>query len=390
MNQIRPEWLPRTKLTVSLLLLGLFLYLLTRFRVVIAPFVLASILAYVVSPVVNFFDHRTPLRRGLAATVVYLLIIAGLATIPAVAIPLLASQIAGLNVEILRFLDEIEGIFGHQYMIVGQVIDGAAIFDQVVAFIQGLLHPLFGETVGFAFGVIESLAWVIFILVVSFYLVKDSPSLRAWSENLVPPVYRDDFVRLRDAINSIWAAFFRGQLLLGTVVATLFTLIGLFLGLPSPFAMGIFAGLMEFLPSVGHGVWLTTAIILALLEGSTWIQVPNWVFALIIVGLHIVYQQFDLNYLIPRIIGRQVHLSPLVVILGIIAGAAMAGVLGIALAAPTIASSRVLGRYIYANLFDMDSFPVAAASPLPPPDPRWWVFRREKKNEMIEDQSETR
>ena len=45
---------------------------------------------------------------------------------------------------------------------------------------------------------------------------------------------------------------------------------------------------------------------------------------------------------------------------------------------------------IYANLFDMDSFPVAAASPLPPPDPRWWVFRREKKNEMIEDQSETR
>ncbi|MCJ7701812.1 MAG: AI-2E family transporter, partial [Anaerolineales bacterium] len=88
MNQMRPEWLPRTKLTVSLLLLGLFLYLLTRFRVVIAPFVLATILAYVVSPVVNFFDHRTPLRRGLAATVVYLIIIAGLATIPAVVIPL--------------------------------------------------------------------------------------------------------------------------------------------------------------------------------------------------------------------------------------------------------------------------------------------------------------
>jgi len=96
--------------------------------------------------------------------------------------------------------------------------------------------------------------------------------------------------------------------------------------------------------------------------------------------LHIIFQQFDLNYLIPRIIGRQVHLPPLVVILGIVAGAAFAGVLGVALAAPTIASSRVISRYIYANLFDLNPFPEAGASSLPPPDPRWWDFIRKKKS----------
>jgi hypothetical protein len=67
-----------------------------------------------------------------------------------------------------------------------------------------------------------------------------------------------------------------------------------------------------------------------------------------------------------------VHLSPLVVILGIFAGAVLAGVLGILLAAPTIASARVIGRYVYANLFDMEPFPESIVSPLPPPNPRWW------------------
>jgi hypothetical protein len=55
-----------------------------------------------------------------------------------------------------------------------------------------------------------------------------------------------------------------------------------------------------------------------------------------------------------------------------VTGALLAGVLGILLAAPTIASMRVLGRYIYANLFDQDPFPGTIASPLPPPNPRWW------------------
>jgi len=113
-------------------------------------------------------------------------------------------------------------------------------------------------------------------------------------------------------------------------------------------------------------------------------NLPNWVFALIIVGLHIVFQQFDLNYLIPRIIGRQVHLPPLVVILGIVAGAATAGVLGVLLAAPTVASARVLGRYIFANLSDTAPFPDLASSPLPPPDPRWWAIGSKSSDEEQE------
>jgi len=379
MDDQQQPWLPRTKLTIILLLLGLFVFLISRFQVVIAPFILACILAYIISPIANLLSKRFRMPRGLSALLIYILIIAGMVTIPVVVIPPLASQIAILAVDLQLFISEAGQFFGHQYIIAGQLIDGAAIFEQVVGLIQEILQPLFGETLGFAFDVIESLVWVIFVFVVSFYLVKDSKKLKEWTESLPPPHFKTDFIRIRVEINSIWAAFFRGQLLLAAVVASLFTLIGLIIGLPSPFAMGIFAGLMEFLPSVGHGIWLLTASVIAFFAGSTWIQGPNWAFVIILVCLHIVFQQFDLNYLIPRIIGRQVHLPPLVVILGIVAGAVFAGVLGVALAAPTIASSRVIGQYIYANLFDLNPFPESGAASLPHPDPWWWDFIRKKK-----------
>ena len=157
------------------------------------------------------------------------------------------------------------------------------------------------------------------------------------------------------------------------------------IGLPFALGMGVLAGLLEFMPSLGHGIWLIIAAFLALFFGSTWIPLPNWIFALIVIGLHLFFQQFDLNYLIPRVIGRRLHLPPLVVILGIVSGALLAGVLGIVLAAPTIASMRVVGHYLYANLFELEPFPVTAADELPAPNPRWWKKTASAQGHAIDD-----
>ena len=251
-------------------------------------------------------------------------------------------------------------------------------FKQSLLSVQGLLEPILTRTLEFVIQVISSVVWIIFIGVITFYLVKDGPAFKAWGENVVPPPYRQDYIRLRDEINLVWSAFFSGQLWLAVVVTLLFVIVGLILGLPFALAMGVLAGLLEFLPSLGHGIWLVIAASLAWLVGSTWLPIPNWVFTLIVIGLHLFYQQFDLNYLIPRIVGKRVHLPPLVVILGIVTGAILGGVLGILLAAPTIASGRVIARYIFANLFDLDPFPESVISSLPPPNPRWWRLRNKR------------
>ena len=388
MNAKRPRWSSQTKLIVTLLVLGLLLYLLFRFSAVIPPVILAVILAYVLSPLVNLLQERLRLPRTLATVVTYLLLIALIIAVPAVVIPALAAEVTGLNLDFQRILNQIEDFFGHEYIIAGWTINGSALFEQAVGLVQEVLQPLFGQTLGVAVEVISSIVWLVFIMVVSFYLVKEGPNASVWLDRLPPPDYQDDFIQMRREMGQIWEAFFRGQLVLALVVSLIFVVVGLVIGLPFALAMAVLAGILEFLPSIGHGIWLTIASILAFFVGSVWLRLPNWIFLLIVIGLHIVFQQFDLNYLIPRIIGRRVHLHPLVVILGIVTGAALAGVLGIALAAPTIASARILGRYVYANIFDMPPFPEETTEPLPPPDSRWWAIRRSERIDDTEMEEE--
>jgi predicted PurR-regulated permease PerM len=364
-NTVRPRWPFEIKLVVSLLVLTLFVYLIFRFSAVIPPLILAVILAYILSPIANRLQERLRLPRVAATFLVYLLLLILAAILPLVLAPPLVAQFNSINVDLQLMKKQTDELLGHQFTFLSWTIDGAAIVNQIGASFQVVAEPFIGQTLVFLVDVISSVIWVIFILVVSFYLVKDGPALREWLSGLPPPAFREDTLRLRDEINVIWGSFFRGQLVLALVVAIIFIVIGFILGLPFALVMGILAGLLEFLPSIGHGIWLTIAVILSLSLGSTWIPLPNWAFTLLITGLHLLFQQFDLNYLIPRIIGRSVHLPPLVVILGIVAGAVMAGVLGIPLAAPTIASARVIGRYIYANLFDLDPFHKQPTNALP-------------------------
>lgn len=371
-QDLRPHWPPRIKLTITLLLLGLGVYLAYLFRTAIAPGVIAVLLAFILTPMVGWFQKRFRVKRSQATLLTYLVLLILITVIPLVIIPPLASQSSDLTLNFQQLLKEIEALLANPYKIADYTIDLRVAFKQATGSLQGMIEPVFGETLRFALEAISSVIWVIFILVVSFYLVKDAPGLFRWLDSLAPPAYREDFIRLREEINLVWTAFLRGQSTLALLVAVIFTIAGFILGLPFALAMGVLAGLLEFLTSIGHGIWLASAILLALFLGSTWLPIPHWAFALIILGLHIFYQQFDLNYLIPRVVGRRVHLPPLVVILGIVTGALIAGVLGVVLAAPTIATARILGRYIYANLLDQDPFPEAGEQTLPTPNPRWW------------------
>ncbi|MGA9532191.1 MAG: AI-2E family transporter [Anaerolineales bacterium] len=355
----RPRWSTSTKLAVSLLLLALAVYLLYRFSVVVAPFVLAVILAFLLNPLVDRFENWFRVPRGLATLLVYLMLIAVLILLPALIVPELVNQFQSLNLDLQQMVDGVQKALGETIVIGGIHLNSSQVISQFQQALGAMAEPVFGQTVGLLVDVITSFAWIVFIFVISFYLIKDSDKLWNWLEKLPPPEYLPDFISLKREINAVWGDFFRGQLVLALVVSLIFVIVGFLIGLPFALAMALFAGIMEFIPSLGHGIWLAVALLLALSRGSTWVPMPNWLMALVVLGLHLVYQQVDLNYLIPRVIGRRIRLHPLVIILGIVLGASLAGVLGILLAAPTIASARVLGRYLKAYLFDLDRQGVA-------------------------------
>jgi predicted PurR-regulated permease PerM len=375
----RPRWPYATKLTISLLLLAFFIYLLTRFREIIAPIVIGIILAFILNPAVNLFERKFRFPRVLGILITYILVLAIIVLIPIVVVPRLGINLESLQLDPQQIISSIESALAQQYTFAGITIHPSTFAGQVINILQGLLQPVVGQTVNLVKSIITSIIWVILIFLVSFYLIKDGAKLEDWFTSHLPPTFLPDYQWIRGEINQIWSEFFRGQLLLSIVVAILFIIIGLILGLPFAIAMGLLAGILEFLPSVGHSIWLITASLLALFIGSSWIPLPNWAFMLIVIGFHLVYEQFDYNYLIPRIVGRMIHLPTLVIILGIYAGAILAGVIGIPLAAPAIASLRVLGRYIFANLFDLEWIPTSTVQQLPPPKTYWWQRSRRKE-----------
>lgn len=350
----RPRWPTSTKIVVSVALLVLAVYLLDRFSAAVAPLILAIILAFVLKPLVDRIEVRLPVARGLATLLVYLALISVLIVVPAVLVPRAIMQFRQVSLDLISLAEQIESLFSQEVYVAGVELDLRAAARSAFQALEALIQPVFGQSLVVLVDVISSVVWLIFIFVISFYLIKDSRALWEWIEKQPPPGYREDFLHFKNEIYEIWRDFLRGQLVLATIVATIFSLVGLILGLPFALALGLLAGLMEFIPSIGHMIWLVIATTLTLIEGSTWLPLPSWVVALILIGVHLVFQQVDLNFLIPRIIGRRVHLHPLVVILGIVAGATIAGVLGVVLAAPTIASARVLGRYLRGYLFDQE------------------------------------
>jgi predicted PurR-regulated permease PerM len=113
----------------------------------------------------------------------------------------------------------------------------------------------------------------------------------------------------------------------------------------------------ELIPNLGPILAAIPAVIVALIQGSTVLPVSNWVFALIIIGFYILMQQFENSFVVPRVLGGAVDLHPLIVMVGVLVGANVAGIIGALLAAPIIATGREIIRYLYRKILGVSPFP---------------------------------
>jgi predicted PurR-regulated permease PerM len=132
------------------------------------------------------------------------------------------------------------------------------------------------------------------------------------------------------------------------------------IGLPNALLLGLISGIAEFIPNVGAFLAAIPAVLIAFFQNdASWLgrqMSPFW-FAIVVLGLYTLLQQIENLLLVPRVIGRSLNLHPMVVFIGAIAGASIAGILGILLAAPVMATARLIFLYIYQKLNDLPPFP---------------------------------
>jgi predicted PurR-regulated permease PerM len=132
------------------------------------------------------------------------------------------------------------------------------------------------------------------------------------------------------------------------------------LGVPNPFLLGTLSGLLEFIPNIGPALALFPAALLALSSQSNTLPFLSGVpFAIVVIVAWTALQNIEAIFLVPRIVGGRLNLHPFIVIIAIIGGASLVGALGIILAAPMVASARVVAQYIYGKLTDHNPFPAA-------------------------------
>ena len=211
---------------------------------------------------------------------------------------------------------------------------------------------------------VTSIFWLFFIVILVFILVRDGPRIRGGILNLIPVAWRPELDRLISELASVWNLFVQGQFVMNSVIGIIVWILMSILGVRNAPALGLLAAVMEFVPGIGLTIAAIPSVLIALIIGSSWLPIPNLAFGIIVALTYVVLGQIENAYLMPRIVGRRISLHPAIVIVGAAAGAQIAGVLGILLAVPTIASLRVIGSYVGRKLFDQEPFP----GPEPPLD----------------------
>ncbi len=351
------RWSSTTKRIVVVGIIILFLVLLNTVRAILPPVIIALIVAYILKPVADFISRTLHVNRTLVVACIYLLLVAVVTTASAILIPTLIEQIEAFIQDVPKIAANL-GHFLEQPLTLGEfTLEIQDVYSQVSSSIQSILTSMATQSINILSNIASAIIWIVFILVASFYMVKDAAIIVRWMDEVVPASYRQDFRQLRHRIAASWNAFLRGELILCITMGLVVWITMSLIGLPNAWLIGLLFGVLEFIPNFGPTLASVPTVIIAFFEGSTLLNISNFWFAVIVVGINALLQQLENNILVPRIIGQSLNLHPLIVLIAAVIGARIAGIFGILLAAPMVATLRVLGEYVYYRLLDMPPFP---------------------------------
>jgi predicted PurR-regulated permease PerM len=390
-----PSWNAPTKALVAVVGLSVLGFLIVRFRTVIQLLIVAAIIAFLIVPIVRVLSRRGRLSWLLATNLCYLLLILLLLTASTATGLAAIQQLQALSLTVQRFLSTIPAqmaalssqpfMFG-PWLIDLSKFDLAPLANQALAATQPALGQVSALLASLASVAVESIARLIFILAVAYFVTLDYRRLRgAWLAFSVPG-YQYDVNRIREALGRIWDQFLRGQLLVVAISGVLTGVLMTALGVRFSLGLGVLGGIAKFVPILGPTTAGAVAALVALFQPGNWLGLaPIGHAAIVIAGVVVLDQSID-YLLIPRIMGSSLNLHPVIILVGAILGASLAGVLGLLLSAPAMASLLLLARYINRKMLDISPWdPPIDAIPEGHNEWRLWpqrlgIFGRNKRD----------
>lgn len=330
-------------LVVSTVVALIFLYFVRR---VVTPFFFAFALAYLLDPLVDRLEtwklKRTPAVLVLMVSFFVVVILAGLILIPLlrVQVETLASNLpdylSAVRGWIQPYLEDLAGIDRER---IGQALHDS--MEKLGRVPLELVGTAGGWVWGSITGFVNTLFFVINLVIIPvamFYLLRDFDDIVAKLGTLIPPRFYEKTTEVVKEIDDVLSQFVRGQLMVATLMAIMYS-VGLYwCGTPLSLLIGIMAGYANLVPYLGIVVGFLPAVIL------TFLQMQDWVPLIGVVAVFGVVQAIEGILITPRVVGDKVGLHPVIVMLAVLIGAELFGLLGILLAVPVAAILNVLMR----------------------------------------------
>jgi predicted PurR-regulated permease PerM len=315
------------------------------FQSVLAPFVAAAGIAYVLDPPTTRLT-RLGLGRGIAALLMIIGLLAAVLLFALLLYPLILQQIGQLIGRIPQYVQLLQRWAGEVLSDLQQNFGNDVVNDKLRDLVSSQAGNMLSviassltsvSSAGFAIFNVLTLAVV--TPVVGFYLLRDWPRVITMVDSWLPHRYADVIRAQCREVDRILSAWVRGQALCCLILAVFYALALTLAGLDLGLIVGMAAGLLSFIPYVGSITGGVTALGMALAQFPTWHGV-------IVVGCVLVLGQLLEGYVIyPRFLGDRVELPAVWVIFALFAGGAAFGFLGVMLAVPVAATIGVLCRF---------------------------------------------
>ncbi|MBI1877839.1 MAG: AI-2E family transporter [Chloroflexi bacterium] len=349
---------------VSLILIGFFVF---AIQPMIEPIIIAVLLAYVLKPLVKLVMNRIRLPHKWAVASVYFSCLTLIIVIPSILAPVAVRQLTGLSTYLIQIETQLEDYLANPITLFNQQI----YLGQLLSNLLKMLSESSSPAAEGALAVIErtstSFAWLLVILVSTYYLLLDGERLVAWLVRQAPEAAQTDVVRLLKEIDLIWRAYLRGTLVLMLIVGVVFTVAWMAIGLPGALALGLLTGVLTVIPDVGPAAAAMLAVLVALFRGSDFLPLSNFWFAVLVFAIYFVLIQIKSIWLRPRIMGYFLSMNEGLIFVSIIGAVVLWGILGALLIVPLLATLGVIARYVRCRLLNLDPWPGVTPAPSLPP-----------------------
>ena len=313
---------------------------------ILMPFMLAGVFAYLGDPLVDRLE-RLRLGRGLAAAIVFLVMLLVVALALVLLVPLVQRQIArfiaALPAYAAWFTHEAVPWLEQKLNLPASEFDPSTLIVRVrehLGTVGGIAAAALGYATRSGLALIGFGVAVVLVPVVTFYLLRDWDKLVAHVDALLPREAQPTIRQLARETDSVLGAFVRGQLLVMLGLAIYYAITLKLVGLDVGPLIGMIAGLVSFVPYLGFIIGIVASLIAVLVQFH---DAYHLILVLVVFGVGNLLESY---VLVPKLVGDRIGLHPVAVIFAVLAFGELFGFIGVLLALPMASIAMVLLRFL--------------------------------------------